>query len=922
MPRRATTAALQVVTASAGATSDRELLARFVGGDESAFAAVVRRHGAMVQGVCRRVLVHLQDAEDATQAVFLILAKKAKTARWQHSIANWLYGTARRVALKLHRSNTRRQKREAKAVPPTAPASALDGMTGREAFAVLDDELDRLPAIYREPLVLCCLQGLARDEAAERLGVLPVTLKSHLDRGRRRLAVALEKRGVVAGAAVLAAFVVAPANACPPALIASVLVAVGGHPSPVVAVLAQGVAVNTWMKPTLLGVVLVAAVSFGLVGVNPPPAASADEKPAVKAEKPGAKKDAKPEKPTSVGGTVTGPDGKPVNGASVFIGYYRSGGMWAPGQERTVGTKVATTGMDGKFTGDVPKDAPTYFWVYATKPGLGAAWVEPEYPSPTFTDAAKLVLKMPADHTIRGKVLNVEGKAVAGVTVTVFTMMDPAGRDFEKFMKAAANGGFGSAGQWDNPLHPPVELFGTTTDADGKFEMAGVGADRIVGVVVSGKGVARMSGLVLTRAGVDVEPLNKQPGGSTIKGKGRHPVFYCPTPTLVVEPGYAVEGTVTDKKTGKPIPGCSLDINTGHWDRLSTVSDKDGKYRFDGMTKGMGHYIHVSPPKGVDVFPTWADVPEGTGFQPVTFDFAMVTGAVFTGKVIDKETREPVPAAFQIIPTADNDYAKKPEYETASRDMTWKGGDSSFRIVTLPGKSKVNIQVSPTETLNGQPLNRYATGQTLDIDLKETGNAEFTVEVERGKAVTLTAAADDGKPLSGVLTAGQTLRDHGFVTEHEVHTLPKGENKFTVYGLTAKEVRVVLALHPEKKLAGARLVTATSEGQLTLRPLQPIRGTFTDADGTPLAGATVGIVCNMNGLISLFREHAPKWQVSAVTDKDGKFEIPDAISGVPFTFDIRKGGVSYRGTPRLGAQTVRDGKPLDLGVRKLEEAQE
>lgn len=908
---------MRAVTAKVATAADRELIARFVAGDSGAFAALVRRHGAMVQGICRRVLPSVQDAEDATQAVFLILAKKAASTRWQLSIANWLYGTARRVALKLHRTNSRRLKREAKAPPPASAASALDQMTGREVFAVLDDELDRLPAIYREPLVLCCLQGLARDEAAERLGVPPVTLKSHLDRGRKRLAAALEKRGIVAGAAVLAAFAAAPATACPPSLLESILATAGGSPSPAVAALAQGVAVNAWMKPTLFGVVAVATVSLGLLGFGPPTAASADEKPAMKAEKPGAKKDAQPEKPTSVGGTVVDPDGKPVDGATVHIGY-------GSHDERAEAVKVATTDKDGRFKADVPADVSPHFWVFATRPGFGVAWEEPKYPSPVLVNADKLSLKLTKDQPIRGKVVDLEGKPVAGAQIGVYDVIEPTNGDLDKLLKGSVNGGFGTVGQWEKVLWIPRSVAGTTTDKDGTFEIAGLGADRVTCLTASGRGLARMSAFVITRTGVDVGPLNRQPKGSRRTDKGRHPVFYGPSPALVVEPGYAVEGTVTDKKTGKPLAGCTLQVNTGYWDRLHTTTDKDGKYRFDGLAKGMAHYINVSPPKGADVFPTWADVKEGSGYQTVTQDFALVSGAVFSGKVIDKETKQPVNASFQIIPSGDNKYAKMPEYETANRDMTWKGGgtDGKFRIVTLPGPSKVNINVAPTGTLHGKPFSPYRAGQTLDIDLKEEGNGEFTVEVERGKEVTLTAADTDGKPLPGVVTAGQTLRDHGFLTEHEVHTLPPDEAKLTVYGLTEKEVRAVVAVHPEKKLAGSKLVTAKSDGQIVLRPLQPVRGTFTDTDGTPLIGLAVSVSYNMNGAGGLFSEHAPKWVMSATTDKDGKFEIPDVIPGVPFTFDIRKGNTQYRGVPLLGSKTVPAGKPLDLGVRKLEEIQE
>ncbi len=901
--------------------SDQALLARHLSGDESAFAAIVQRHSRLVLGVCRRVLTTRQDAEDATQAVFVVLARQAPTAKWQRSIANWLYTTARRVALAARRAALRRAGHEARA-PNRTVAATLDELTGRETLALLDDELDRLPPRYREPLVLCYLEGLSREETAARLGVPEATVKSQLDRGRKKLAAALEKRGLVAGTAVIAAVAATPAAACPPELLASVMVAAGGQPSPAVAALAQGVAVNTWMNPTLLGVLAVTAVSLGMAGFAPPPSATADEKPAVKAEKPGEKKDAKPEKPTSIGGTVTGPDGKLVNGASVFVGYYRTGGMWAPGQERTVGTKVATTDADGKFTADVPKDAPAYFWVYATKPGFGVTWTEPKYPNRTITEPGKLTLKMPADQPITGTVVGTEGKPVAGASVTVFTLMDPTGRDFDTFLKAAAAGEFGAIGQWDDPLHPPVELFRATTDADGKFEVKGVGNDRIVGLAVSGKGVARQSGMVLTRKGVDVGPLNQPPKDQRMVRLGQHPIFYPPELKLVVVAGYAVEGVVTDKKTGKPIAGVLLEVNTGHWDRVTTVSNKDGKYRLDGMTKGMSHHINVFPPKGVDVFPTWADVKEATGYQAVTLDFTLVPGAVFAGKVIDKETKQPLSASFQIIPTGDNDFAKKPEYETASRDMVWKGGGGTFRIVTLPGKSRVNVSVSPTGTLHGEPFHPYLGGQTLEIDLPETGEKEHVIEIERGKTAVVNAVDDSGKPVSGLVVAGITQTNQDGVEQLRAFKLPAADTKFTVFGLGEKEKRRVVVIQPEKKLAGSLVVTPDGDLKVTLAPLQPLRGTFTDSDDKPLAGLAVSIDYNVNGLWSLFRDHIPAWKRSATTDKDGKFEIPDAIPGLPFTFDIRKGDTNYRGAPRLGTQTVPAGKPLELDTRKLEEIQD
>src|SRR5580704_1206797 len=102
--------------------TDGELLAQFSDGNETAFAAIVKRHSGLVLGVCRRLLPTVQDAEDACQASFLILARKAKTVRWQSSIANWLYTTARRVASKASRAAIQRMKRESR-FAPSAPVS-------------------------------------------------------------------------------------------------------------------------------------------------------------------------------------------------------------------------------------------------------------------------------------------------------------------------------------------------------------------------------------------------------------------------------------------------------------------------------------------------------------------------------------------------------------------------------------------------------------------------------------------------------------------------------------------------------------------------------------------------------------------------------------------------------------------------------
>jgi RNA polymerase sigma factor (sigma-70 family) len=187
----------QVVSAVELCTeADQELLRRFVSRrDEAAFAAVVRRHGPMVLRVALRTIQNEHDAEDVLQATFLVLSQKAHTLRRQESLGSWLYGVAYRLALKTKALAGERRNREQR-VAATPVATALAQITVQEAQAILDEELNRLPKKLREPVVLCCLEGLARDEAAQQIGCPASVLKSRLEQARERLRQRLVARGL------------------------------------------------------------------------------------------------------------------------------------------------------------------------------------------------------------------------------------------------------------------------------------------------------------------------------------------------------------------------------------------------------------------------------------------------------------------------------------------------------------------------------------------------------------------------------------------------------------------------------------------------------------------------------------------------------------------------------------------------------
>jgi RNA polymerase sigma factor (sigma-70 family) len=256
--------------------TDGQLLGRFVATrDEAAFAALVRRHGPMVLGVCRRILHDVHDAEDAFQATFLVLARKAASVVRRDSVGCYLYRVAYRTALEARAANARRRARERPMNevphPEVSPAEARDWLP------LLDRELGRLPEKYRAAVVLCDLEGQSRREAARLLGVPEGTLSGQLTTARRRLARRLAHSGLaLSGGGLAAVLAENAASACvPPGLFLSTTraalltasgpAAVAGVVSAEVVALTEGVMKAMFLhKLKTVTVVLVGVVALGL----------------------------------------------------------------------------------------------------------------------------------------------------------------------------------------------------------------------------------------------------------------------------------------------------------------------------------------------------------------------------------------------------------------------------------------------------------------------------------------------------------------------------------------------------------------------------------------------------------------------------------------------------------------------------------
>lgn len=248
--------------------SDAALLNRFVHQqDAAAFAALVERHGSLVRGACRRVLRDPYAAEDVAQAVWLVLARRAASLRAPERLAGWLYGTARRLALTHLREETRRRRRERRHACP-APVDPFEELSVRELLAVLDQELQRLPEVYRLPVLLCALEGRTVDEAAAQLGWSSGSVRARLMRGRARLQRRLERRGLLLSAALAVcavARVTAPSDA---AVVRAALAFAGGSTADVapraVSLATTVLQTTAWSR----GVVLALAAVLVLAGAG------------------------------------------------------------------------------------------------------------------------------------------------------------------------------------------------------------------------------------------------------------------------------------------------------------------------------------------------------------------------------------------------------------------------------------------------------------------------------------------------------------------------------------------------------------------------------------------------------------------------------------------------------------------------------
>jgi RNA polymerase sigma factor (sigma-70 family) len=793
----------------AGAQTDALLLQRFATNqDGDAFAALVARHGRLVWNVCRRELGHDQDSEDAFQATFLVLARKAGAIRSTETVAGWLYQVAYRTALRARRDQARRQaqERKAAAMPEAKPATDL---AWRELQQVLDAELGRLPENLRAAFVLCCLEGKTKAEAATQLGWNEGTLSCRVARARRLLRGRLARRGITLSAVLCATTLSRTAAAAPLALVrATVRAALPGGATASecsrALTLAEGVIRSMSCCKTKLVTLLAFVTGLLALGagallqlaaqtralpqqpstrllpqLGSPPARGATGKGKVK-ERPH-----DPSPTTVVQGKVLGPDGKAVAGSrvaviAIHLRWHR--GRVGPLQQTVLGKGVSD--QAGRFRMTVPVlSADKYVEpiAVATAKGHGLGWQCVDFRTPH----KETTLRLGREQVIRGRVVNLVGQPAAGVKLHVTEV---------HFKSPASTGRVSVPGPVSGLSAWPAMA---TTDAKGRFAVRGLGRDQIVRLMVLDDRFARQTLRIDTGT----------------KGKPEA-VRFSLTAARVLE------GRVVAADTGKPMAKVFLQapgqFRTGAYDRRP--------YQAEGWTEKRGRFRFILPPGeffDVRAYPAngepylcggkSGDWPKGNVKQVVKIE--LPRGVVVRGKVTEAGSGKPVAGAVvEYYP----DRLNKPNFGVfvlswlggSSTEYVQSGPDGKFRAVVYPGKGTLVVKAPGRGYVpvifKGTDQGRVVFAEALRGLNFPMGTTSHRVAITLGRGVTLKGrlVGPDGKPVK---------RARLFCYFHHQGPLEIRDGTFALAGCDPQATFPVFVMDDKWQLGAAVLLSGNQE---------------------------------------------------------------------------------------------------------------
>lgn len=665
------------------------------------------------------------------------------------------------------------------------------------------------------------------------------------------------------------------------------------------------------------------------------------------ANEPNTKRPSRPKPATfRIAGRVFGPSGKPLAGAKLFF-TPREGATEQDLRVRDIADE------SGKFSFSVPlseldriseqRRAPwSHPRVTARFDGFGPDWQYVVKPDANEDLTLRLVRD---DVPIRGRIVTLEGQPVRNATIHVLRIEASPENNLQGWLNALANAGeLWADGTFKLTKTLQQDVSGLPAqvrmDEQGRFQLSGLGRERVVGLRVEGPTIETRMFSVMTRKANDVSvPLDKE---QTALGTF---VCYGTGFSHAAAPSRPIAGRVLDAKSGEPIPGVTVYCNKRAGNDLhgryhpEVVTGADGKFLLAGLPKGVDNKIQFVPPDGLRYLPTMRMFDTSDGLDLLVADVTMNPGDLIRGRVTDKSTGKPVAGArVEYFALRNNNVATYPGFRDSEDITTTTDAGGYYQIFGLPGRGLVAIRAASNEFAGGQMIDvvekDYRTNSAISerlfrthpstclasqhhtvavVQAKESAETVRDVALERGHVVTVHVIGPNGQPLSGIEVnrkGVEACQYYGGEVEIE-------SDEFKVWGLTAKQPRTLFIRHPSRDLAASRIVRHDDESPLVIRlePAGEIVGRLLE-DGKPAA------FVEFRGALANRQTQQDDW-LRITSDASGRFRIPGLVAGKGYRLRrlsrVDDGYVLLPRESRVPVNLVVDsGKTLDLGDVQVE----